>query len=129
LRGFLEVRYLDAAPEPWWPALAAVTTTLLDDPAAADAAAAATEPVATAWDRAARDGLADPALHAAAGACLDAALRHAPPALVPEVTALADLVDRRSCPGDDLLSAVRSAGPAGALHAAAHHREEEPCPT
>jgi glutamate--cysteine ligase len=129
LRGFLEVRYLDAAPEPWWPALAAVTTTLLDDPAAADAAAAATEPVATAWDRAARDGLADRALHAAAAACLDAALRHAPPALVPEVTALADLVDRRSCPGDELLSAVRAAGPAGALHAAAHHREEEPCPT
>ncbi|MGK5169663.1 ergothioneine biosynthesis glutamate--cysteine ligase EgtA, partial [Geodermatophilus sp. CPCC 205761] len=26
-RGYLEIRYLDAAPEPWWPALAAVTAT------------------------------------------------------------------------------------------------------
>ncbi|TFV56155.1 ergothioneine biosynthesis glutamate--cysteine ligase EgtA, partial [Geodermatophilus sp. DF01-2] len=63
-RGYLEIRYLDAAPEPWWPALAAVTTVLLDDPVAAGLAAAATAPVAGAWDRAARDGLADPALHA-----------------------------------------------------------------
>ncbi|MEX5721274.1 ergothioneine biosynthesis glutamate--cysteine ligase EgtA, partial [Geodermatophilus maliterrae] len=36
-RGYLEIRYLDAAPEPWWPALAAVTAALLDDPVAADA--------------------------------------------------------------------------------------------
>jgi glutamate--cysteine ligase len=134
LRGFLEIRYLDAAPEPWWPALAAVTATLLDDPVAADLAAAATEPVAGAWDRAARDGLADPALHAAAVTCLDAARRHAPAALATEVAALADLVDHRSCPGDALLHTARTAGPARALlaatrdHAGRHH-EEEPCPT
>jgi glutamate--cysteine ligase len=117
-RGFLEVRYLDAAPEPWWPALAAVTTTLLDDPIAADAAAAACEPVATAWDRAAREGLLSPALHTAARACLAAAVAAVPSALRAEVEALAELVDRGHSPGDAVLDDVRRAGPAAALVAA-----------
>jgi glutamate--cysteine ligase len=117
-RGFLEVRYLDAAPEPWWPALAAVTTTLLDDPVAADTAAAACEPVATAWDRAAREGLRSPALHAAARASLAAAVAAVPPALRAEVEALAELVERGHSPGDAVLDAVRRAGPAAALVAA-----------
>lgn len=124
LRGFLEIRYLDAAPEPWWPALAAATATLLDVPAAADAAAAATEPVAGAWDRAARSGLADPALHAAAVACLEAAVRHAPAGLDREVAALAELVGQGSSPGDELLRTARRLGAAGALHAATRDPEE-----
>ncbi len=37
LRGYLEIRFLDAAPEPWWPALPAITATLMDDPVVADA--------------------------------------------------------------------------------------------
>ncbi|WP_448611005.1 ergothioneine biosynthesis glutamate--cysteine ligase EgtA [Geodermatophilus sp. URMC 60] len=114
-RGYLEIRYLDAAPEPWWPALAAVTTVLLDDPVAAGHAAAATVPVAAAWDRAARAGLADPALHAAARACLAAACVAVPAALRPEVEALADLVDRGRCPGDALLDTARAGGPVAAL--------------
>jgi ergothioneine biosynthesis glutamate--cysteine ligase EgtA len=114
-RGYLEIRYLDAAPEPWWPALAAVTTVLLDDPVAAGQAAAATLPVAGAWDRAAHVGLADPALHAAARACLDAACAAVPAALRPEVEALADLVDRGRCPGDALLDTARAAGATAAL--------------
>jgi ergothioneine biosynthesis glutamate--cysteine ligase EgtA len=114
-RGYLEIRYLDAAPEPWWPALAAVTTVLLDDPVAAGQAAAATLPVAGAWDRAARVGLADPALHAAARACLAAACAAVPAALRPEVEALADLVDRGRCPGDALLDTARAAGATTAL--------------
>ncbi|MCO7222122.1 ergothioneine biosynthesis glutamate--cysteine ligase EgtA, partial [Klenkia sp. PcliD-1-E] len=56
LRGFLEIRYLDAGPA--WPALAAVTATLLDDPDAADAAAAACLPVVGRWTAAAHHGLA-----------------------------------------------------------------------
>ena len=115
LRGFLEIRYLDAAPEPWWPALAAVLGTLLDDPVAADVAAAAAEPVAGAWDRAARDGLTDPALAAAARTCLSAALDRAPSALRPEVTALAELVDRGGCPGDALAATARTHGASAAL--------------
>jgi ergothioneine biosynthesis glutamate--cysteine ligase EgtA len=114
-RGYLEIRYLDAAPEPWWPALAAVTAVLLDDPVAAGHAAAATVPVAGAWDRAAHVGLADPALHAAARACLAAACAAVPAALRPEVEALADLVERGRCPGDALLDTARAGGAAAAL--------------
>jgi glutamate--cysteine ligase len=125
-RGFLEVRYLDAAPEPWWPALAAVTATLLDDPAAADAASAACEPVATAWDRAAREGLGSPALHAAARACLAAALPAVPPVLRAEVEALAELVERGRSPGDAVLDDVRRGGPAAALAAATEPSAETP---
>jgi glutamate--cysteine ligase len=115
LRGWLEIRYLDAAPEPWWPALAAVTATLLDDPVAADRAAAASAPVAGAWDRAAHLGLADPALRRAAAGCLTAALDAVPAALRPEVTALAELAERGGSPGDAVLSAARSGGPVAAL--------------
>ncbi len=125
-RGWLEIRYLDAAPEPWWPALAAVTTVLLDDPVAADRAADASAATAGAWDRAARDGLADPALHAAARGCLAAALDAVPGALRPEVVALAELVERGADPGTALLDALRSGGPAAALLAATADTTEEP---
>lgn len=125
LRGFLEIRYLDAAPEPWWPALAAVIATLLDHPAAADAAAAATEPVAGAWERAARSGLANAGLHAAARRCLDAAVRFAPAPLRREVEALAELVDRAASPGDAVLQVARTRGPLAALQAATRDPEEE----
>ncbi|WP_448626039.1 ergothioneine biosynthesis glutamate--cysteine ligase EgtA [Geodermatophilus sp. URMC 64] len=114
-RGFLEIRYLDAAPEPWWPALAAVTATLLDDPVAADLAAAAGEPAAGAWDRAARDGLADPVLRRAAIGCLGAALDRVPAPLRPEVEALAALAERGASPGDAVLSAAERGGPVAAL--------------
>ncbi|SFP09556.1 glutamate--cysteine ligase [Geodermatophilus dictyosporus] len=114
-RGYLEIRYLDAAPEPWWPALAAVTAALLDDPAAADAAAEATAPVAGAWDRAARDGLADPALRTAAVRCLAAAAPVVAPSLRPGTEALADLVAAGRCPGDALLAAASTGGPVAAL--------------
>lgn len=124
LRGFLEIRYLDAAPEPWWPALAAVTAILLDDPAAADIAAAASAPVAGAWDRAARRGLADDDLHGAARSCLAAAVGAAPAGLRHEVEALADLVDQRACPGDAVLAVADRHGPRGALLGAAGLHEE-----
>src|SRR4051794_26438378 len=127
--GFLEIRYLDAAPEPWWPALAAVTATLLDDPRAADLAAAASAPVAGAWDRAARLGLADPALHRAARACLAVAVPAVPAVLRPEVEALAGLVERGRSPGDDVLAAADAAddggGPLAALLRATDPRETD----
>ena len=31
-RGYVEIRCLDALPDRWWPALAALTATLVDDP-------------------------------------------------------------------------------------------------
>lgn len=124
LRGYLELRYLDAVPEPWWPALSAVAGTLVDDPVAADAAAAATEPVADHWEQAARAGLADRELHTAAVACLEVAALRAPAALRSQVTALAELVERRASPGDALLHTARTDGPAAALLAATHDIEE-----
>jgi ergothioneine biosynthesis glutamate--cysteine ligase EgtA len=123
LRGFLEIRYLDAAPEPWWPALAAVTATLLDDPAAAALAAEASAPVAGAWTRAARDGLADPALRLAAAGCLSAAVDAVPAALRPEVTALAELVAAGRSPGDAVLAAAERGGPYAALLSATETTE------
>ncbi len=123
-RGFLEIRYLDAAPEPWWPALAAVTATLLDDPAAADRAADACEPVAGQWDRAARLGLGDGALRTAARGCLAAALDAVPRSLLPEVAALAELVDHGHSPGDAVLAAAHHGGPAAALLTAVEHLED-----
>ena len=121
LRGFLEIRYLDAAPEPWWPALAAVTAILMDDPiaaAVADEATEATAGVEDVWNRAARLGLADPTLHRAARRCLAAALDRCPDALRPEVAALTELVDRAECPGDGVLRTARASSPAAALLAA-----------
>ncbi len=118
LRGFLEIRYLDAAPEPWWPALAALTATLLDDPVAADLAAVACAPVAGRWGAAAHRGLADPDLHAAALACLAAAADRVPPGLRPEVHALAELVSAGRSPGNAVRDTARACGPAAALLAA-----------
>ena len=118
LRGYLEIRYLDAAPEPWWPALAAVTTALLDDPAAADRAWAATAPVAGAWDRAARLGLTDDALRKAALTCLSAAAPAVPPDLLPEVEALTALVRQGRSPGDAVRAVAGSDDPTALLEAA-----------
>jgi glutamate--cysteine ligase len=72
-RGWFEVRYLDAQPWQWWPVPMAVLTALLDDTealAAAEVACAGLDD----WEAAARDGLAAPALQAAALTCFDAAL-------------------------------------------------------
>lgn len=121
LRGFLEIRYLDAAPEPWWPALAAITAILMDDPVAAAVAAEATEAtvlVEDVWNRAARLGLADPRLHRAARLCLAAAFDRSPEALRTEISALAELVERAECPGDRVLRTAQEAGPAAAFLAA-----------
>ncbi|WP_411969456.1 ergothioneine biosynthesis glutamate--cysteine ligase EgtA [Geodermatophilus sp. YIM 151500] len=118
LRGYLEIRYLDATPEPWWPALAAVTTALLDDPGAADRAWVATAPVPGAWDRAARLGLADGDLRRAATACLAAAGPAVPASLQPDVDALAALVHAGRSPGDAVLARAGGDGPAAVLAAA-----------
>ena len=77
-RRFLEIRYLDSVPDADWPALVFTLTTLLDDPVAADIAADVTEPVATAWDRAAQTGLADRRLREAAIRCVQTAAERAP---------------------------------------------------
>ncbi|MBB6170740.1 glutamate--cysteine ligase [Nocardiopsis mwathae] len=113
-RGHLELRMIDAVPEPWWPVPIAVVAALVDDPAAADAATAAIDrlPHGTgpaAWLTAARDSLTDPGLAACARACFAAAsealARMGAARLVPIVDAYRErYVERGRCPADDMLA-------------------------
>jgi glutamate--cysteine ligase len=100
-RGWLEIRYLDSVPDTLWPALVFTLVTLLDDPFAAEVAADATEPVATAWDTAARVGLRDRRLHISAMRCVHAAAELAPLSLCDSMERLVRIVEQASCPGDD----------------------------
>ncbi|MGE2690119.1 ergothioneine biosynthesis glutamate--cysteine ligase EgtA [Mycolicibacterium pulveris] len=100
-RGWLEIRYLDSTPAAIWPAVVFTLVTLLDDPAAAAVAAEATEPVATAWDRAAQLGLADRRLRQAAIRCVTAAAERAPAQLEESMQRLLRSVEQGRCPADD----------------------------
>lgn len=73
-RGWLELRMIDALPDPWWRVPVAVVTAILDDPEAACAAKEASSPAAGLWRVAAREGLDHPALRSAAKRCLCAAI-------------------------------------------------------
>ena len=100
-RRWLEIRYLDSVPDAVWPAVVFTLVTLLDDPVAADIAAEATESVATAWDRAARVGLGDRRLHAAATRCVQTAAERAPAELRESMRQLVRSVEQGRCPADD----------------------------
>lgn len=108
-RAWLEVRVIDALPDPLWPVAVAVTAALMDDPEAADTARAATEATAGLAAVAARRALRDRRLRRSAESCFAAALRALPrlgasPALVSAVDIYADrFVSRGRCPADDLL--------------------------
>jgi glutamate--cysteine ligase len=115
LRGYLELRYLDATPQRWWPAVVAVATTLMDDPVAADLAAEATEGLGSPWTLAARDGLANERIAAAARRCLRIAAERTPVELAAEVTELAQLVDSGRSPGDLLTERIGKVGPRAAF--------------
>ncbi|GAB3518384.1 ergothioneine biosynthesis glutamate--cysteine ligase EgtA [Arthrobacter monumenti] len=76
-RGFLELRVIDAQAGSDWEAVAAMTAALVDDERASDLAAdacAALGSLPSPVSSAARDGLTDPVLAAAALACAEAAL-------------------------------------------------------
>jgi glutamate--cysteine ligase len=119
-QGWLELRMIDALPEPYWPVPIAVVAALIDDPLAAEAAFEASEPAADRWHEAARDALTDPVLARAARRCFEAA-RDALPRL--GASALVPLVDdyterfvaRGRCPADDnpLKESVGARVPAG----------------
>jgi glutamate--cysteine ligase len=114
-RGFLEIRYLDTLPDDVWPAVVFTLVTLLDDPAAADIAAEATESVATAWDRAARIGLGDQRLQAAAVRCVRAAADRAPDRLADAMAGLLAQVEQGRCPADDFSDQVVDRGLSSAV--------------
>lgn len=113
-KGWLELRMLDAVPNPWWRVAAAVSAVLVQDVDAADAVRSALAPVRNRWDVAARCGLADPALAAAARTCFAAALEALPAADVDPTTLAAtrEFVDRYvargRCPADDRLDDWRA---------------------
>jgi glutamate--cysteine ligase len=106
-RGHLEVRYLDAQPAGQWLVPVAVLAALLADPVVTDAARAACAPAVGRWFEAARHGLQDRVLGAAARAVFDLACRALPaldaPArvhrLVQEITERR--VRRGRCPADE----------------------------
>lgn len=117
-RGYLELRMIDAQPADGWTVPLTLASALLDDPTASDVALAAIEPIWSRsaaddppWTRAARLGLADPAIAAAAIACFRAAALATPPG--PARTALEDFgdryVERSRCPAHDLLDRHRRA--------------------
>lgn len=105
-RRWLEIRYLDSVPDHLWPAVVFTLVTLLDNPTAAEIAADATAAVCGEWDLAARAGLADRRLHAAAVTCVAAAAEHAPAELTGAMARLLADVEASRCPGDDFSDRV-----------------------
>ncbi len=114
-RRWLEIRYLDSVPDALWPAVVFTLTTLLDDPDATATATEATAPVADAWDRAARVGLADRRLHAAAVTCVQAAAERAPAELAESMGQLVRSVEQGRSPADDFADRVVAHGIAPAV--------------
>ena len=113
-KGWLELRMIDAVPDPWWQVAVAVTTALLDDPEAFDTAERACRPVADCWSEAAAHGLAHPGLASAARSCFAAALDALPRLRLDRHTVAATedffdrYVDRGRSPADDVLDAWTS---------------------
>ncbi len=118
-RQWLEIRYLDSVPADVWPAVVFTMVTLLDDPDAADLAAEAVEPVATAWDTAARIGLGDHRIFSAANRCVAIAAERAPAALSDGMQRLADAVAQARSPADDFADRVVESGIAATVTALA----------
>ncbi|AZK97871.1 MULTISPECIES: ergothioneine biosynthesis glutamate--cysteine ligase EgtA [Streptomyces] len=124
-RGHLELRMIDAQPgADGWQVPLAVTAALFDDPEAAERVYRTVKPLAERagsrpaprnplWLDAARHGLSDPELHAAAVACFDAALEALPRAGASRGVseAVAAFHERHvlpgRCPADDLAPPAR----------------------
>ena len=114
-RGHLVFDVADGPPGDDWRVVVAVTAALLDDYQAADTAQCATAALTTeprVWERAARDGLTDPALAAAARECFLAAYaalaRHGVARELRDAVAVYTerYVLRGRCPADDVLDRV-----------------------
>lgn len=118
-RGFLELRVIDAQSGIDWEAATAITTALVDDEEAADHAAAASAPVASLANPmaiAARDGMSEPVLAQAAGACARAAFAALRRSDVDAATLtcvenfIERYPERGRCPADDRLDLWRRTG-------------------
>ena len=112
-RGWLELRMIDAVPDPWWRVAAAVTTALVTEPRIADQVDAATRPIRGRWREAARHGLADAELRTAAVECFGSAIEtlDGDGSLRDTTAAFMDgYVTRGRCPADDRLDTWMRAG-------------------
>lgn len=109
-RRWLEIRYLDAVSDDLWPAVVFTLVTLLDDARLSQIAWEVTESVATAWDQAARVGLADPRLRAAAVRCVQAAADVAPADVADSMDRLLRQVTRGRSAADDFADQVVAHG-------------------
>lgn len=114
-RRWLEIRYLDSVPDELLPAVVFLMVTLLDDPVAAELAAEAVEPVATAWDLAARVGLKDDRLYEAANRCVAVAAARVPAELSGSMQRLVQSVESGRCPADDFADHAIRSGIEGAV--------------
>ncbi|KDE99524.1 glutamate--cysteine ligase [Mycolicibacterium aromaticivorans JS19b1 = JCM 16368] len=114
-RRWLEIRYLDSVPDALLPALVFLVVTLLDDPALAELAAEAVEPVATAWDLAARVGLKDDRLYRAANRCVALVADRVPAELSESMQRLVQNVEVGRCPADDFADQAIERGIEGAV--------------
>ncbi|MCW2620402.1 MAG: glutamate/cysteine ligase family protein, partial [Frankiales bacterium] len=111
-RGWYELRYLDALPDPWWQVAVGVVAALMDDDTAADAGREAAAPVEGQWAEAARVGTTEARFARAAAGCLTAAVegldRLGAPALARAVESYAEAYVRWGrAPIDDQLSLLR----------------------
>lgn len=115
-RGWLELRMIDALPDPWWRAPAVVASAIVYDRNAAERARRACAPVAGLWAEAARHGLAHPGLAAAARECFRAAIEALPriETLGESATVTGEYyeryISRDRCPADDRLDAWAATG-------------------
>jgi glutamate--cysteine ligase len=115
-RGWLELRMIDALPDPWWRVAVAVATAVLDDDGAAEAATRACAGTEDLWEAAAEGGLAHPLLAASAKVCFLAALEvladlGADGATVAATEAFFErFVARDRCPADDAIDGWRHHG-------------------
>jgi glutamate--cysteine ligase len=108
-RGWLELRYIDALPDPWWQVPVVLASCLLEDDEASVLAHEAASRSQASWLDAARCGPAHPGLAQAAEICFEAALDAAGRLGLDQP--IVDLVDRyrdvyvarRRCPADDRL--------------------------
>ncbi|MGQ0680349.1 MAG: ergothioneine biosynthesis glutamate--cysteine ligase EgtA [Actinomycetota bacterium] len=73
-KGWLELRMIDALPDPWWRVPVALTAAIVYDPRAVANVEKVVEPTADLWTVAARYGMAHPLLREAACVCFESAI-------------------------------------------------------
>jgi glutamate--cysteine ligase len=110
-RRWLELRMIDAVPDPWWRVAAAVSSALLGEPEVGQQVSRSAHTARGRWRDAAQHGLADPGLRRAACDCFRAAYEAltsngTDPATLDATAAFIDrYVARGRSPADDHLQA------------------------